>query len=267
MRGMADPAGSVFTEAGSESPVILVPMRYAVLSDIHGNLEALQAVLRTPGLTSADRILCLGDIVGYGANPQECIDLLRQREAICIAGNHDWAAAGKLDSTGFSPAARHAIAWTAGQLDAAHQRFLADLPLTWEEAFFMISHASPGSPGLWHYLFTPHDAQEHFTSIRHQLCLVGHTHIPRMFTLNESGAVEEARLSRPVRLRQNRYIINAGSVGQPRDRNPAAAYGILDANTRLFRLQRADYDIRLAQMKILKAGLPPLLAERLESGW
>lgn len=242
-------------------------MRYAILSDIHGNLEALQAVLREPALAAADRILCLGDTVGYGANPQECIDLLREHGAICIAGNHDWAAAGKVDSTRFNAAARQALAWTARQLDAEHQHFLADLPLTWEHAFFMISHASPRDPDTWTYLSTRHDALIYLTSLRQQLCLIGHTHIPKMFALDESGTVREDHLSRQIQLRAyDRCIINAGSVGQPRDRNAAAAYGILDTDERQFCLQRLPYDVNQAQMKILKAGLPPILAERLESG-
>ncbi len=243
-------------------------MRYSIVSDIHGNLEAFEAVLHDPAFSAADRIVCLGDIVGYGANPQECIDLLHDHDVICIAGNHDWAAAKQLDTAMFNAPARHALTWTADHLDAEHQRFLANLPLTWEEEFFMISHASPGTPDQWNYIVTRFDALWNFSTFRQPLCFVGHTHIPMIFTLNETGDVDERRLPRTVSLQgRSKWIINVGSVGQPRDHNPAAAYGILDTKNKVFRLRRVTYDVKRAQIKILAAGLPLILAERIESGW
>jgi len=241
-------------------------MKYAIISDIHANLEALESVLAEAERRGADEVLCLGDVVGYGPNPNECVDVIRETARVTLAGNHDYAPLGKLDLTYFNPWARMAIEWTAEQLSERSRAFLLALPLRQELEGFTIVHATPLEPEKWNYIVTIGDAVNNFPKFQSQICFVGHSHVPLVISMNEH---EDYRVVRenPLPIEPNRrYIINVGSVGQPRDLIPKAAFGIYDTEEGTYELLRVDYDIAETQSKILSSGLPAFLAERLELG-
>jgi diadenosine tetraphosphatase ApaH/serine/threonine PP2A family protein phosphatase len=241
-------------------------MKVALLSDIHGNLEAFQAVSESLAALRADEIIFLGDIVGYGANPNECITMLRNLTECCIAGNHDFAAVNKTDVKYFNTHAREAVAWTKKVLTEENTRFLSSLPLFGARHGFVYVHSTPMHPQLWDYIFLLSEASVSFNSFKEPLCFVGHSHYPTIFIQEESGALSEAE-SAAINLRDDcRYIINIGSVGQPRDGSPLASFGLYDTETKKYRLVRVEYDVATAQQKILDAGLPPFLAARLALG-
>jgi len=242
-------------------------LRYAILSDIHGNLEAFRAVLEDAAAQRVQEIVFLGDIVGYGGNPKECIDLLRENTHAIVAGNHDWGVAGKTNIAYFNSIAQAAISWTVSQLNSEDKEFLAQLPLTREEESFTCVHATPINPNKWHYIFSKKEAARNIQALEHKICFVGHSHIPIIFALNRYGELLFATKFSAITLEeQTRFLINVGSVGQPRDANPEAAYGILDAEKREFSLHRVKYDVAHAQRKIILAGLPPVLADRIALG-
>lgn len=242
-------------------------MRFAILSDIHGNIEAFQAVLKDSAAQRVQKIIFLGDIVGYGANPRECIDLLREKTQDIVAGNHDWGVAGKTNTSHFNSIAQAALSWTVSQLSSEYKEFLAQLPLKREEGMFTCVHATPVHPEKWKYIFTKKEALRNIQVLEHELCFVGHSHIPLVFVLTQYRKLLFATKFSEITLeKQNRFLINVGSVGQPRDANPEAAYGIFDAEKREFSLRRVKYDIATAQKKIISVGLPPVLAERIGMG-
>jgi len=246
----------------------LFNMRYAIIADIHANLAAFTAVLddivRQGGV---EKLWCLGDVVGYGPNPHECIELLRQTNHICIAGNHDWAAIGKIDTAEFNPDAAAACHWTAKQLSPADIVYLGNLPLVIEEGDFTLVHGSPREP-IWEYLVSIAVAMENFAYFKSQFCLVGHSHLPLVFSYNESNTCSSSQFSPNIGLAlgKNRMIINPGGVGQPRDGDPQASYAIYDSETRLVRLYRVPYDIRSTQDRMVAYGLPMRLVSRLSYG-
>ena len=241
-------------------------MKYAIISDIHGNLEALESVLAVIDNMKVDSLLCLGDIVGYGPNPNECVDLIKQRAAVSLAGNHDHAPLGKLDLSYFNPWARTAIEWTAGQLSQASIDFLLGLPLKQEVDGFTIVHATPSNPTEWDYIITIGDAVKNFSEFNGQVCFIGHSHVPMIVGVTGKDEYRVIR-ENPVRMDpEMRYLINVGSVGQPRDCIPKAAFAIYESDAKSYELFRVDYDIAETQSKIFKSGLPPFLAERLELG-
>jgi diadenosine tetraphosphatase ApaH/serine/threonine PP2A family protein phosphatase len=243
-------------------------LKFAILSDIHGNLEAFQAVLDDMNQQELRSILFLGDIVGYGANPRECIDLLRDKTQTIIAGNHDWAVAEKTDTASFNPAARCAIEWTRDQLPLSYRAFLSQLSLKGEEPSFAYAHATPLDPSRWDYIFSSDQALVNLQRMDRPVFFVGHSHIPLAFILQNFACLSVIDNVTEITIEaKGRYLINVGSVGQPRDENPHAAYGIFDSEKRAFSLRRVPYDIGAAQRKILAAGLPPILAERLGFGW
>ena len=241
-------------------------MRFGVISDIHGNLEALEAVLVFLKKERIDEVFCLGDTVGYGANPNECIDLLKATTDRNIAGNHDWAAVGLTDISRFNRFARAAITWTAQVLTEASKEFLRGLPLTLVKGEFLFVHGTPSSPASWGYLFDTGDARREFSAFSEKVCFIGHSHTPLIFAQRPGGFVYKLDFLDHCLEREYQYIINVGSVGQPRDLHPDAAFGICDTVKQRFTLTRVPYDIKTAQEKILKAGLPPILAERIEVG-
>jgi len=242
-------------------------LRYAILSDIHGNLEAFQAVLEDTAAQGVQQIIFLGDIVGYGGNPRECIDLLQKKTRAIVAGNHDWGVAGKTNITYFNSIARTAVSWTASQLSSEHKEFLAQLPLKREDGSFTYTHATPINPKKWDYILSRKEALRNLEALKHELCFVGHSHIPIIFALTRFGKLLcTTKFSGITLEKETRFLINVGSVGQPRDANPKAAYGILDAEKREFSLHRVKYDIANAQRKIMSAGLPPVLADRIGMG-
>lgn len=243
-------------------------MRYAILSDIHGNLEAFEAVLKDLTGKDIQKLIFLGDIVGYGPNPEECIALLREKFDVMIAGNHDWAVTGKSEIKAFNSVARHAIEWTIALLRPDDKKFLTELPLQKEEEGLTFVHASPLNPQDWVYVFSEHEALRNLRAVKNDLCFVGHSHIPSVFMLNEFGELFFPKnLTEIVLEGKIRFLINVGSVGQPRDGSSLASYGILDMEKRVFYIRRVRYVFETTQKKILSAGLPSILAERLAWGW
>ncbi|MBI3972757.1 MAG: metallophosphoesterase family protein [Chloroflexi bacterium] len=252
-------------------------MRCAVISDIHGNLDALEAVLADAG--EVDQVWCLGDVVGYGPQPNECIDVLRARDALCVAGNHDRACTGAMDTAEFNPEASEAALWTRGQLTPEHQAYLKHLPevlTAGASSEFTIVHGSPREP-VWEYLTHVSAARLNFEYFQTPYCLVGHTHVPLIFQKplpderppNYRTIVPAEDV--PFPLEAHRLIINPGSVGQPRDGNPAAAYMLYasagSGGRPTLTLRRVTYPVAAIQQKMREAGLPARLITRLTYGW
>ena len=221
--------------------------------------------------TPFDQILCLGDLVGYGPNPNECIDIIRSYDHVAVAGNHDWVAGGKRTAAGFNPHAASAAQWTVTRLNAETRQFLCDLPETAKEGNFLLVHGSPRAP-TQEYLFRAAEAEKCFPHFAMTYCLVGHTHVPCAFIeagRDSPGDVYGVALQpdEPLPLDgRMRMIINPGSVGQPRDYHPEAAFGIYDSESREFQLHRATYDVAATQQKMRAAELPESLIERLVFG-
>ncbi len=242
-------------------------MRTALLADIHANLEALQACLDHARRQGAERYFFLGDIVGYGADPVACLDLVRDLGAPCILGNHDAAALGGLCET-MSDVARESAYWTRSQLGTAERDFLAALPLTQRDGDRLFVHASAHQPGDWAYVATAVAAQRCVAATDATGVCAGHVHQP-MFFFGARNAMEcfVPRAGVPVSLpRRRRWIVIAGSVGQPRDGNPAASYVLVDDAKRHATFFRVAYDHVQAARKIIAAGLPEALAARLARG-
>lgn len=244
-------------------------MKALVVSDIHANLPALTAVFRAVQRKRFDALICLGDVVGYGAQPNQVVELLRRFRAtkLMVRGNHDRVAAGG-DPAGFNHAARVAALWTRERLTPRNRAFLRRLaPGPLVEGPVTLWHGTPADED--DYLFTPRSARQAFAATGTPIGLFGHTHLPCAFRKVEEGELlgdlfDEERVL-PLD-RDARYLINPGSVGQPRDRNPMAAFGLLDAGKRVFRFRRVEYDVAAAQKAIRAAGLPDILADRLASG-
>ena len=247
-------------------------MKIAVLADIHANLEALQTVLahaRNQGIT---KFVCLGDIVGYNANPHECLEIVRGLDLLgVVMGNHDAVACGAQPLAGFNPYAAMAAQWTREQLTDEEQTWLAQLPykqdILVEETMsrFTIVHASLYMPETWDYVFDSHEAN---LSMQYQwmpVCFIGHTHAPiayeRSMLETIAGSYDTLQFNP-----EHKYLVNCGSVGQPRDRDPRAAYVSYDLAEQTIQLHRLEYDVKTAQQKVLAAGLPEYCATRLAAG-
>jgi diadenosine tetraphosphatase ApaH/serine/threonine PP2A family protein phosphatase len=232
-------------------------LRYAFLSDIHSNLEALTSALNAVENRRVDRIVCLGDIIGYGADPSACLKLVRENADYIILGNHDAGVVGTTELQWFNDFARAAVLWTRSVLSDDEKDFLRSLPLedTADDLHFV--HGTPHDPEGWHYIFSSYDVIPQFPHIKGHTCFVGHSHIP--------GDYRE-KPSVPGEVGTARRIINVGSVGQPRDRDPRLCCAIYDSETRHLELIREEYDIQTAAAKIRQAGLPDFLAERLNWG-
>jgi diadenosine tetraphosphatase ApaH/serine/threonine PP2A family protein phosphatase len=246
-------------------------MRYLLISDIHANLTAFETVLYDAN-GQYDKVWCLGDMVGYGPDPNECVELLLMLDHLCIAGNHDWAVLGKLDVEDFNPDARFASLWTREQLTAEVHDYLDNLPIALvEEEVYTLVHGSPRHP-IWEYILYPAVAQPNFKQFNTPYCFVGHTHTPIIFQEaadpNEMcEAVEPAFNEDPVMLKERRLIINPGSVGQPRDGDARAAYGILDIEAKTFEHRRITYPVSETQEKMKAYNFPVRLWNRLAFGW
>jgi len=243
-------------------------MRYLILSDLHANLEAFTAVLADAASRRYDRVLCLGDIVGYGGNPNEVIDLLKaQRPSAVIRGNHDKVACGIENGEHFNDIARAAAVWTRDSLSEDNRAFLRNLPCGPVDAGgFVISHGNPADEDG--YLLSEVDALMTFESVAFSVAFFGHTHFACCFaTSGDRSRLEMLGEEHELRLDPEwRYLINPGSIGQPRDHNPRAAYAIYDRELALVTAHRVRYDVAMAQKKITDAGLPYPLAYRLEFG-
>ncbi|MCK4437397.1 metallophosphoesterase family protein [bacterium] len=239
-------------------------MRFALFADIHGNLEAFQAVLGALREERIDSYICLGDIVGYGANPGECIELVKDLDCVTIAGNHDWAAVDRTSMDYFNPYAREAVLWTRNQLRQENQDFLKGLELIHRFDCFTIVHATLKAPEKWKYIFSISDALQSFQLLSNPILFVGHSHVPVVF--EENGGYRYY-FSQEVDLEEGRkYIINIGSVGQPRDRDPRATFCLYDTESHQVKIRRVEYNVEEAMRKIVEANLPPVLAWRLKDG-
>ncbi len=242
-------------------------MRLAIFSDVHGNMEALEAVQSALALETPDRILCLGDLVGYGPDPALCIDAVLGFCDIVLAGNHDCAAAGLVATDYFNEYARQAMEWTKAVLTPKSAEKLKALPLILEEDDRVFVHAAPESPEKWEYILSPADAWYQFENTEAKVIFVGHTHIPVCFQLKSPGKIGIRTDLDLIELETGcRAIINVGSVGQPRDNNTKACYGIYDTEKATFSLKRCSYNVAAVQDKMRRASLPEYLIARLSLG-
>jgi len=240
-------------------------MRYAIIADIHGNLDALEAVVKDIEGEGVDETLCLGDLIGYGAEPGGCIKLAKSVSEKIVVGNHDAAVTGGLSLRWFNDFARQALVWASGVLSAAELKFLSELPLVEKGEGWELVHSSLYKPESFPYMLTGLDAKQCFDLMSERVCFAAHTHVPVIFVENEDkiGVIRDWE----VELEEgSRYIVNVGSVGQPRDRDSRAAYAIYDTEAEKVEIRRVSYDVGSAADKILKAELPELLAERLFEG-
>jgi predicted phosphodiesterase len=239
-------------------------MRFAVFGDIHANLEALTAVLADAEAHGVTHHICLGDIVGYSANPHECVEIVRALDCPVVKGNHDEQASVTDDLAGFNPLAEEAINWTRKQLNETDKQWLRDLKMVRQVRDFTIVHATLDTPHKWGYVFNQLDAAASFTYQHTQICFYGHTHAPRAYI--RDGSVKSQALDKLQIEMGKKYFINVGSVGQPRDGDWHASYCIYSPDKQLVELRRIEYDIWTTQDKIVDAGLPQRLADRLALG-
>ncbi|MEA1996494.1 MAG: metallophosphoesterase family protein [Gemmatimonadota bacterium] len=240
-------------------------MRYAIISDIHGNLQALEEVLGLIGRLDVERIVCLGDIVGYGGDPSPCIELVRRNCCRVIMGNHDAAAVELTSIEFFNPAASAATLWTRDVLTREEKEYLAGLPLKEDFASFEIVHSTPDDPEQWRYLLMEDDAGPLFDCFSRQVLFYGHTHNPLVFRMDGRGVTRCGALDLTLES-EARYIVNVGSVGQPRDSDPRASFAVFDIDNNKITFHRQPYDIAGAKERILDNGLPGVLAGRLDYG-
>ncbi len=261
-------------------------MRVLVLSDIHGNFAALETVVNEAA-GHYDTVWCLGDLVGYGPSPNECVEWIQEHAELCVIGNHDWAVLGRagIDVDDFNPMARQAVMWTREQLHEPNRAFLDSLydePVQPAHApDLLLTHASPRQP-VWEYILTPGIALDNFASFEQSICLVGHTHKPAIYRWQLSPMLEDMGSGNvtvdylvpepDVRLlldhsETHRLILNPGSVGQPRDNDPRAAYALLDLDQMTWQQKRVTYPVELTQSRMRAANLPRRLIDRLNYGW
>ncbi len=240
-------------------------MTTALISDIHGNLEALDAVLAEIEARRPRRVFCLGDVVGYGASPNECLAKVRKHCELVLLGNHDAAASGGPEAARFNIYARVAADWTSKTLTRENREYLQRLPLTSSEGSGYLVHASPACPRDWEYLLDRFDAEPQFHYFSEPICFIGHTHQPAVYMADPAGC-KSLPLSNVTLEPDRRYIINVGSVGQPRDHDPRACFVIYHEATGGIEFVRVPYDIEGAQAKIRAAQLPEVLAARLATG-
>ena len=241
-------------------------MRIAVISDIHANLHALEAVLAAIDAEGVDEVWCLGDLVGYGPRPNECVALVQERAALCLSGNHDLAVLGTIDLDLFVGAAGAAARWTRTVLDPLARSFLATLKPSGARTGVALAHGSPRDP-IWEYVLSPHAAEAAFASTEERLVLVGHSHVQLALALEDGGAVGgTAAPDEVVALATARRLLNPGSVGQPRDGDPRAAWLVVDAASSRATFRRTTYSIERTQAEMRERELPKILSERLAHG-
>jgi predicted phosphodiesterase len=246
-------------------------MRVLVLSDIHANLAALEAVLADAGQIGYDVVWCLGDMVGYGPEPDACVTRVRALAPLAVVGNHDWAVLGRTKVDDFNPEARRAVLWTRDHLNAGNLAWLGglpDRPVAWGN--YTLTHGSPRNP-VWEYLSNPGVAQQNVEHFDTRFCLFGHTHVPALFVQNDDATGMRLLTPPPgVPLAlggDRRIFLNPGSVGQPRDNDPRAAYAILDTDADVWLACRAAYPVEVTQAHMRAARLPERLINRLSFGW
>jgi len=239
-------------------------MKYAILGDIHANLEALKAVLKDAEEQGVTHYACTGDVVGYNADPKACLQMIRSLGCKTVQGNHDYYAACNESMELFTPMAQKSIRWTRKHLSPFERKHLRHLPLIVDIENFTIVHSSLSSPHRWNYIFKRKAADANFRNQFNQVCFFGHTHVPLAFV---KGETLEKGFYETLHIRPGfQYLINVGSVGQPRDRNPKSAYAIYDLDNQTVQMRRIEYDMEETQRKIRAAGLPFRNALRLASG-
>ncbi|MDZ4723291.1 MAG: metallophosphoesterase family protein [candidate division Zixibacteria bacterium] len=241
-------------------------MRCALVSDIHANLEALEAVLRDIDTLRVDQIFSLGDVIGYGADPAACVALVEKHCAVKLMGNHEYVSLGLTDMKKLNTIARESLTWTKSQLG---DRSLSDISKYEIEAhtdtnYFV--HASPFEPEKWHYILSIDDAAQAFHNLENRMCFFGHTHVPLIFSEIDTSSIR-CRTGHSFQPDEEcRHLINVGSVGQPRDNDPRACYVLYDTDEQDVEYRRVEYDVQRTQQKMIQANIPRVLAERLETG-
>ncbi len=241
-------------------------MRIAVISDIHSNLPALEAVLSDVGRSDPDQVWCLGDVVGYGAQPDACTKLVAEVVEVCLAGNHDLVVSGELDVRYFAMSAGAAARWTLKHVEQSTREFLAGLSPLGQSAGVGLYHASPRDP-VWEYVLSISQAAECLDAQQQRVCMIGHSHVACYFARNGGETIgEQALHGAELNMSEGEWLVNPGSVGQPRDGDPRAAYLMLDTATWTVSFRRVEYPVDEAAQAILDAGLPKSLAERLYQG-
>ncbi len=243
-------------------------MKYGILGDIHANLSALTTVLEHMDAEGIDQVVSVGDVVGYGAAPRECIAILREREVLVVKGNHDAACVRELDDRYFNNYAREAIRWTQSAIESTDYEWLASLPMTLDLEHCHVSHGTLHRPELFDYILSTTDADPSLDIMERPVCFVGHSHVPiALLRLQEDPQRTAYTLDPEVDLAEtSKCLLNVGSVGQPRDENPLTGYAVYDTEERRAWIQRLPYDIELEAARIRSAGLPDVLAERLKLG-
>jgi len=236
-------------------------VKTAVISDIHSNIEALSAVISELEQTGIERVICLGDIVGYGADPDDCLQLIKDKCDVVIRGNHDSAVSGSEEYSSFNPEAEEAIYWTRNRISEEWKSYLEALPMIFEESGIVYVHSSPHKPALWSYIVSREDALFEFRYFKGSAAFIGHSHISGIFCHDGDTFDDKVILNE-----EKRYIINVGSVGQPRDGNTNAAYAVYDDTMKSVNINRVAYDVGSAAEKIRDAGLPSFLSSRLTAG-
>lgn len=239
-------------------------MKYALISDVHANLEALNAVLENIEDIKVDSIFCLGDAIGYGANPEECAQIIRKKCDICLMGNHEAAVVGNLDISYFTPYAKDAALWTRNNVSEDILKWASDLPLSCVKNNMTMIHGSLYQPEMFNYVQTIADAEYNFEVLETDVLFLGHSHQPLAFfntnpmtyTLGPDVEIDNS----------DKVIVNIGSVGQPRDENPQSCFAIYDTEQNIVELHRVEYDYQKTANKIIAAGLPEALAIRLSIG-
>ncbi len=240
--------------------------KIGILGDLHSNLSALEAVLTLLELEGVDEYYCVGDVVGYGPRPNEVIDLLLDHDVRCVAGNHDWALLGRIDSRHFNPYARQAIEWTVKNISAKHRAWLSELPLRIDQPAFSVFHGALPHPEEFAYLQSEVVARNTFMDFEGRVGFCGHTHVPLTYLLNPEGRLDVHFQTDWVLPLGSRAVVNVGSVGQPRDEIADAPALVFEPELSMLRLLRTPYNIPAERKLIRRAGLPSILGDRLESG-
>jgi len=240
-------------------------MRYGIIADIHGNLEAFESALRALSREKIDKYLCVGDIIGYGADPHECIKMTRALGALTVIGNHEAACSGLMNIDYFNDEARAAVIWTKQNLKKDDFVFLKKADLTYTNAHLTMVHGTLPEPSEFNYMRSRDAARETLGLMKTNICFVGHTHVPGIFSV-KGGRLKYFCEEKTKIAKGEKLIVNAGSIGQPRDGDPRSCYSVYDTDSRVVELKRVAYDVEKAQKKILEAGLPGFLAERLGAG-
>ena len=241
-------------------------MRIAVVSDIHSNLEAVEAVGKAIKELGVDAIYFVGDVVGYGPDPNACTRWVMENADLAVMGNHDIAALGRIDIDNFNLNAREAIIWNTEQMEDWATDYITTLPMLMSLDGVTIVHANPQEPESWNYIFSLWDAERNFSHFETTFCFVGHSHQPVTVGMDDSGQVSVLPGDSFTVDDGTRYLVNVGSVGQPRDGNPEACFGLLDTDKGEFSILRSPYEFQITQEKMISAGLPKPLADRLAEG-